>query len=680
MSQRRRANSIRVRDVAVAIVVFVATPAAGAQDADSAQAAREAQAGAEAEPGAEPGATAADASSTAADASPTAAAQDAGFETHAVPLVERYCTRCHGERRARADLNLAEKRTATAVLRNRKVFERVIGMLTSREMPPEKADQPTEAERSTLVEVIRRQLESLDCSQGVDPGRPTLRRLNRIEYRNTVRDLTGIDYEPADDFPSDEIGYGFDNIGDVLSMPPLLLEKYLDAADDVVARALGAASGAARQRVFVVEPIDEHGDPDRSSIRRIIADFARRAWRRPVTDSEVDRLVDLARRAFRDGNSIDAALGLVVEAILVSPHFLFRVEIDAEPDDPDSIHPVAPFELASRLSYFLWSSMPDDELFWLAEIGELVKPDVTAGQVRRMLRDERSQAFVENFAGQWLQTRFLDGAERDSALFADYDAELRAAMRAETLLFVDAVLREDRSIFELIDSEFTFLNERLATHYGIDGVEGDAMRRVAVAGTQRGGVLTQASVLTLTSYPTRTSPVLRGKWILERILGAPPPPPPPDVPALDEEPAAILAGSLRERLEKHRQDPNCAVCHDKLDPLGFAFENFDAIGRWRDRDGQFLVDASATLPDGRRFDGPRELKRILITEQDAFARALSEQLLTYALGRGLEYHDKCAVDHIVDRARIGGYKMSDLVLATVETEAFRFRRGGMTNR
>ncbi|MEM7235548.1 MAG: DUF1592 domain-containing protein, partial [Planctomycetota bacterium] len=665
-------------------------------------------------------------------------------------LLKTYCARCHGTKRQRADLDL-ESLLGANIPENRRVWERVARMLREREMPPEKSKQPTEAERAAMTEWVRAGLDSFDCSKGVDPGRPTLRRLNRIEYRNTVRDLLGVDYRAADDFPSDEIGYGFDNIGDVLSLPPLLLEKYLDASEEIVEELLKAPSVARFQRrrlqaeqverdrkvrtpdtnvlgnfalsinreqeigkkvsfpetgeyvlraraygqqagsewtklafliddreieVVEVEAVssapkvysiktkveagehkfavaytnnyrnfetkdpalrgdrnlivdwfeyqyasadaapdavrllvasgDDAGAPDRKSLASNVRALARRAYRRPVSDREVDRLVAFANSALEEGDSFETAAGLVIQALLVSTHFLFRVEIDSAPEDPKTIHDVNPYELASRLSYYLWSSLPDDELFRVAADGSLRDLAVLEKQARRMLADPRSKAFVENFAGQWLQTRFLEGTSRDETIFPSFDAKLRSDMAKETLLFFDAVLREKRSVVDLLAGDFTFVNHRLAKHYGLSdsGLSslpkpGDGFRRVSLKGSPRGGILTQASVLTLTSYPTRTSPVLRGKWILERILGEPPPPPPPDAGELSEEPEAILSGSLRERLEKHRSDPNCGVCHNKLDPLGFALENFDAIGRWREFDGKFLVDSSAALPDGR---------------------------------------------------------------------------------
>ena len=754
-----------------------------------------------------------------------AAAQGAeDFSPEAGALLDRYCVSCHRGEKPKAGLNLASARDPDSLQRNRKKWESVSRMLGHREMPPKKAKQPTEKERLALREAVDAELDRFDCDGAIDPGRPTIRRLGRYEYARTVKDLIGLKIELAEDFPADDVGYGFDNIGDVLSIPPLLLEKYIDSAEDIVeklfatlvaggaglghfegeeaaarnltpnnhvrransdpkaagiysnyelsvtydapesgdyllrARAYGSQAGpetvrmgfridgktvgealvkavAAAPQIYetrvklkkgqhrfgvallndydgtgnpnpalrgdrnlfidwfqaglfeakkpaveasglIVRPLVEDGRPHLGNIRKTIETFVTRAWRRPLQEGELERFVRLGRTVFDEDGSMEEALQIVFQAALSSPNFLFRVELDAEPENPAAIHPVGPYELAVRLSYFLWSSMPDDELFRLAADGTLAKPKVLEDQVRRMLRDPRSGALAENFAEQWLQTRFLAGSTPDPDTFPAFDPALRAAMREETRLFFSAIVREDRSVLEFVDSEFTYVNERLARHYGMEDVSGAEFRKVSVAGTPRGGMLTQGSVLTLTSYPTRTSPVFRGKWILEQFLGTPPLPPPPDVPELENEEGEALTGSLRQRLEKHRLDPACAVCHDRLDPLGFALENFDAIGAWREFDGKFLVDSSAVLPGGKPFEGPSELKQLLKKRPKAFVRALSEKMLTYALGRGLEYYDKCTIDQLVDLAAANGYKIGSLISGIVQSDTFRLRRGG----
>jgi hypothetical protein len=362
---------------------------------------------------------------------------------------------------------------------------------------------------------------------------------------------------------------------------------------------------------------------------------------------------------------------LALEAVLVSPHFLFRGELQPDPNDPHAVHAIDDYALASRLSYFLWSSMPDEELFALAASGQLrarLEP-----QVRRMLRDPKARALVENFAGQWLQLRNLRVVTPDAKTFPGYDDALRTAMQKETEMFFEYIMREDRSVLDFIKADYTFLNERLARHYGIAGVKGEAFQRVSLRKTGRAGVLTQGAVLTLTSNPTRTSPVKRGKYVLENILGTPPPPPPPDVPELKE---VQLTGTLRQRMEQHRANPTCASCHARMDPIGFGFENFDGVGAWRAREGSFPIDASGTLVSGESFHGAAELAEVLSHEKrKEFLHCLSEKMLTYALGRGLEFYDKCALEEITKKLARGGSKFSTLVLAVVNSVPFQQRRG-----
>jgi hypothetical protein len=405
---------------------------------------------------------------------------------------------------------------------------------------------------------------------------------------------------------------------------------------------------------------------------RILTDFARRAFRRPVTNAEVKPFIDLAKEVQQEERSFEEGLAVGIQGILVSPDFLFRLERD-RPTGAAGWHQVGQHELAARLSYFLWSSTPDAALRRAADLGTLRQPAVLAAQVRRMLRDPRSTALAENFGGQWLQFRALESVTRDRDRFPDFEDYLRLSMRRETQLFVEHVIRDDRSILDFIDGKYSFLNERLARHYGVPNVSGPEFRRVELAGLPRGGVLTQGSVLTVSSYATRTSPVLRGKWILDNLLATPPPDPPPDVPNLDETTIGTSA-SMREQLEAHRKNAICASCHRRMDPLGFGLENFDAVGAWRTKDGNFPVDASGTLPDGRAFTGPEELMTILRKDQDAFARALTGKLLTYAVGRGLERYDQKTVKEIAARLPAQQYRFSALVLEIVKSLPFQARR------
>jgi mono/diheme cytochrome c family protein len=740
-------------------------------------------------------------------------AEAAAYQRQVQPLLKKYCGTCHGGAQGTAGLTFSQYPTIAAVLKDRIAWQKVSEAIRSHHMPPKGAPAPADAERALVANWIDGLLTKAECDVR-DPGSVTLRRLNRAEYNNTIRDLMGVDLHPADDFPSDDVGYGFDNIGDVLSMSPLLMERYLRAAEKVAAAAIvtdpsagypskrveaeneqevkgeGSAGGTKRflasngaitaeldfpkegdyllrvraygqqagpeppkmslkldgrelalfdvtaqeaapevyekrervpagkhpvavaftndfydagntdpnkrdrnlilDYVEVVGPLDaprnlpashrrlipvqpEPGK-EREAARKILSVFARRAYRRPVTPDEVERLLKYLDLARRQGDSFETGIQLAVEAVLVSPTFLFRVETNGDPKDPARLRSLNDWELASRLSYFLWSSMPDDLLFSLAARGQLRKPEVLEAQARRMLKDARSHALVENFADQWLNLRLLKNVSPDPARFPGWDEALRTAMQRETEMYFEGIMREDRSILEFLDSKYTYLNERLAKHYGISGVSGDYLRRVELSDNRRGGILTQASILTLTSNPTRTSPVKRGKWVLEQIFNTPPPPPPPNVPLLkDDNQNVMLTGTLRQRMEQHRKDPACANCHAKLDPLGFGLESFDAVGAWRDKDGDQPVDASGVLPDGRKFDGPAGLKKILLGQKDAFARALSQQLLTYALGRGLEPSDQCYVKTISEGVAKKGYRFSSLVAGIVHSDPFRLR-------
>ena len=397
--------------------------------------------------------------------------------------------------------------------------------------------------------------------------------------------------------------------------------------------------------------------------------FASRAFRRPATEKELDRLIKLYQLARQHGDAFEAGVQFALQAVLVSPHFLFRVE--ADPAEGESPRQLNDYELATRLSYFLWSSMPDQTLFSLAEKRALQIDGVLEGQVLRMLRDRKAQALVENFAGQWLNLRKLDQVQPDPERFPAFDKELRVAMRKETELLFSEVMTKDRSVLDLLDAKFTYVNQRLARHYGLPGIEGDGFRRVILPGDQRGGVLTHASILTLTSNPTRTSPVKRGKWILENILGKPPPDPPQGVEELEDDDAQVAADSLRKRMEQHRAKPICASCHRLMDPLGFGFENFDAIGAWRERDGEFPIDAAGVLPSGESFKGPHELRVLLRkTRAEQFCRCLIEKMLTYALGRGLEYYDQCTVDEIMKSMAVSDHRFSSLIFGVVKSDAF----------
>jgi hypothetical protein len=737
----------------------------------------------------------------------TAKAPATSFETEVQPLLQRTCVPCHNDRLASGGLNLGPFLTVSSLAQQRDGWERILQKLRSGEMPPKGMPRP-EDKINALIGYVHGEFERLDRNLKPDPGRVTARRLNRTEYRNTIRDLLGVDFRADKDFPTDDSGEGFDNIADVLSISPMLMEKYVAAAERIAARAIGADPlpkpftveyhtkhktirrvdrstieathrvdfdaeylvriGLPGQRPENAKPVtmgfwmdgklihtmtvetkpsklvyfDPYSEEDfrinlpegdhvfragfiddefvkglsekeiynnktnkflnsitfngpfpsaaerpsrklvltcdpksgAACVEKIVGRLARRAWRRPVSKPEVASLVKFVGMAQAEGQSLEQGLQLAIQAMLVSPHFLFRVERDPNPRDPSKVHRVSDIELASRLSYFLWSSMPDDELLDLAEAGKLRVPAVLDAQVKRMLDDPKSAALANNFAGQWLEVRNLDSVKPDPQKFPDWGPELRDAMKDETRMFFEAILRENRPISDFLDAKFTFLNERLAKHYGIAGVTGPEFRRVDLITDQRGGVLTHGSVLTVSSYPTRTSAVIRGKYVLQNILGAPPAPPPPDVPALDEE-AVGNAGSFRQQLEKHRSNPTCASCHNRMDVLGFGLENYDAIGKWRTMDGKFPVDAGGTLPNGKSFTTPAQMTVLLKADLPDFARCLTEKMLIYSLGRGLQPYDRRTVDSIVKQVTASDYKFQALLYSVVRSLPFQSRRG-----
>lgn len=733
----------------------------------------------------------------------------AGFEQAIQPFFAANCYDCHNAQLASGNLNLEAYRTTAAILQHREQWEDVLRKLRTGEMPPKGMPRPKEAELQVVIRWLENLFEQADQQIKPDPGRVTARRLNRSEYANTIRDLLGVEFRADKEFPVDDSGDGFDNIADVLTISPVLMEKYMAAAERIAARAIGAdplpkkpleaeysrrTMGLRRVNPSTVEathriewdgeyiirfglpgersadakpvpmglwmdgkllhsmpvetkpsklvyfdpyseeemrlflPEGDHTfraefinddfvkgltqqdlynnkknkfigsilfigpfpakeekasrkkilicDPNSgpACVGKIISTLARRAYRRPVTRNEIASLVKLVNTSKAEGLSVEQGIQVAIQAMLVSPHFLFRIERDLAPADPTRVHKISDIELASRLSYFLWSSMPDEELLTLAEAGKLRAPGILEAQIKRMLADEKSAALPENFAGQWLETRNLDVIKPDPQKFPSWNPELRDAMKTETRMFFEAMLRENRPLPDFLDARFTFLNELLAKHYGIEGVTGPEFRRVDLKTDQRGGVLSHASVLTVSSYPTRTSPVIRGKYVLQNILGAPPPAPPPDVPVLDEE-AVGNTGSLRKQLEKHRSNPTCASCHNRMDALGFGLENYDAIGRWRTMDGKFPIDVSGTFPNGKSFATPAEMRALLKGEVPDFARCLTEKMLTYALGRGVERYDRRTVNDITRKLAASNYQFQTLIYEIAQSLPFQSRRG-----
>ena len=729
------------------------------------------------------------------------AAGSPGFDERVKPILANTCSLCHNSQLASGGLNLAPFQSADS-LSNRTQWETILRKLRGGEMPPEGIPRPPQADIDALIGYVQGEFEKADRAVKPDPGRVVARRLNRNEYSNTVRDLLGVNFRADKDFPTDDSSQGFDNIGEALTVSPVLIEKYLSAAERIASAAIGAdplpkplmfvgrrsnrtlrrlkastsettyrvdvdaeytvqvlftgnppkdgpaplvgfwldgkllaskplpdaaANGERTQEARIYVESGEHvfraglvGDrepipvpvpgaggppvpknvvPDTISIDgpypskverasrkkvlicdpnsgaacvdRILTQLAHRAYRRPPSKTEVAALTHFYQLAGQQGQNAEQGIQLAVQAALVSPEFLFRIE--REPAN-GTIHRISDLDLASRLSYFLWSSMPDDRLLAAAESGKLHVPETLASEVTRMLADPKSSSLAENFAGQWLEMRNLDVIHPDPQKFPAWSQDLRDAFKTETNLFFTYILRENRPIGDFIDARYTFANELLAKHYGIPGVQGDEFRRVELTTDQRGGILSQGTVLAVSSYPTRTSVVLRGKYVLENILGTPPPPPPPDVPQLDDAATGATA-SLRQQMESHRASAICASCHSKMDVLGFGLENYDAIGAWRTTDGKFPVDSSGTLPNGKSFSTPAELRRLLLANLPEFEHCLTEKMLTYALGRGLGPADRNTLAEIDRKVIQSDYRFQSLIQEVVQSMPFQMQHG-----
>lgn len=873
-----------------------------------------------------------------------AAAQGITLEKQVAPIMNEFCVDCHRPEKLKGDFDMMPLLKGQKVTDHRDHWEDIARALENHDMPPDNKPQPTEQQRQMVVSFIDGTLSNADCKLGKDPRRVTIRRLNRTEYRHTVHDLLGVNFN-IEDFPNDEVGFGFDNVADALTLSPMLMEKFMDAAEKVAKQAIVArdpkrvervrlagaafkvrsgnnavleggqlglyqtgeavaefdlrdkakatvriralaeqagnelpklgiaiddgtptvfeikgdrrsqvlklnldlapgkhavtlaylnnyvnndspdaklrgdrnifvesveiewpasairetkelektwfrvppkwngisegeaivllssgevwrdhwfpAAGEYRMRIqasadpagdefpkmavrvggkdvkiidvrpgkkandydvtfqvaqgnariafeltndlydekkkqdrniyldqIVLEyPLDYLPDSHRRLIPKVpaaaertaaaktaIKQLADRAYRRHASELEVNRLVGFAQSVMESGGTYEEGIQAALQAVLCSPHFLFRWELDPGDVKPGQNRELNDYEVASRLSFFLWCSMPDDALFQLAAKGELRKNGNLEKQVDRMLKDWRIQRFVESFAGQWLQTRNLSEINPDSDVFPKWKDNLKYDMQREAEMFFGSVIKEDRALSDLISARYTFLNENLAKHYGLDSVKGGDFRKVELpADSPRGGVLTMGGVLLTTSIPTRTAPVIRGKWILEQILGTPPPPPPPSVPAFPEQSSVNQSASLRVRLEQHRANPDCATCHSKMDPLGFALENFDATGAWRTKDGKFEIDPSGKTPDGKSFRTAGDLKNVLAADPK-FIRSFTEKLMVFATGRGLVRSDKCFVDEAVAKTAAGGNRISVLITAIVTSEAFTKRK------
>jgi hypothetical protein len=579
-------------------------------------------------------------------------------------FLKTQCIACHSAERAKGGIDLATFKTEADVAKNAKLWRVVISEVHERRMPPSNRTPPKEVVREQFLKEATEFLDKVERgAKPVDPGRGVVRRLTRREYNNTVRDLFGVTTKPADKFPSDGGGgAGFDNNAATLYLPPILLERYLFAADEV-ARAADPAT------LFVVKPTNDL--KPRDAARKNLEKLLPIVYRRPLRTDDVERLLRLFDESYKRTNAFEESFRSCVKAMLVSPNFLFRLEAGPSQPGPQRVND---HELAVRLSYFLWCSTPDAELLKLADERKLGDPATLDAQVQRMLRDPKAKEFAADFAEQWLGLRSLiHNHSVDAERFPQFTDGMRHAMAEEAILLVQHVLKEGRSVVELLDAEYAFLNERLADHYGLPGVKGDEFRLVKLPDRRRGGVITSGAVLTMTSYSLRSSPVLRGKWVLEEILGSPAPPPPNVVAVLPPDDRPKNGKTFRQRLEQHRERAECASCHAKIDPLGFGLENFDAVGRWREEIGGAKVDSAGVLTSGEQFSGPVELKSLLRERKDKFVRVLAEKLLGYAIGRGVESIDAPTIARIVETTAKEGDGAHVLVREIVRSLPFQYR-------
>lgn len=608
----------------------------------------------------------------------------ADFAKDIKPLLATHCTECHADKKAKGGVDLAMFADESAVRRDVPTWRKVADQLKSGEMPTDKAKHPLpDAARSLMLAWIDQTVKSAvaDAAKVKDPGPAPIRRLTRTQYRNTIRDLLGVELDAAElvNLPSDS-ERGYDTYAGTLTIPPLLFEKYHGAATQVVA-ALRApdqdstpTQKAAWRLVFSVDP-GKTPASEKAAARTILTRFARRAYRRPPAPDELARLFKLYDAVAGSRPFVDA-VKLALTGALVSPNFLLRVEADRGTRAAKEGYPLTSHELATRLSYLLWSTMPDQELSDLADKGTLTQPAVLTGQIKRLLADPRARALSEGFFATWLQIGHLDRARPTEQQFPAFTPKLRQAMYAETMRFVDELRATDGSLLDLLKSDYTFVNEDLARHYGIDGVSGPELRRVALKPEhRRGGVLGMGSVLAMTSHTFRTSPTLRGKWVLEVILGAPPPPPPADVAPIDEAAGTGKAAkSFREQLEQHVTDPTCAGCHKKMDPLGFAMDSYDAVGAWRTGTAERPLDTSGNLPSGEKLTGVEDLRAVLWKERPRFVRNLVEQFLLYALGRDRITADEALIDDLVAKLDSDNHRFSTLITGVVTSTPFTLRK------
>ena len=580
------------------------------------------------------------------------------FEKEVLPMLETYCFDCHDSATAKGDIDLESALAQKPLVRNRLLWENVAERVKMGDMPPKKKSQPADSDRLKLRAWLAAEIDGFDYAKVRNPGYVPARRLTREEYNRTIRDLVGLDLRPADDFPMDFSGTsGFSNSANTLFLQTAHLDRYFTSAEGVI------------DEVRADEKAWKKMVGNSRDAATAIREMMRRAYRRPPTHTETKEIIARYEAELEKKKSQDEALANAFKAILVSPNFLLRVENSvATAKDQE----VSDFDLATRLSYFLWASTPDDELLDAAAAGKLSDSAGLQSQVERMLADPRSLSLGEIFAAEWLSTDDVGPRIRKDPIDNPWCTEsLMAAMRAETAHFLHSLVMDNAPVVRLINADYTFLNAELARHYRIGGIEGEKMRRVSLETKQRGGIFGHASVLATTSFPDRTSPVVRGKWILDTLLGTPPPPPPPDVPEIDVEGRGRRAAtSLRRKLEVHRESARCAGCHSQMDPLGFALESYAEFGQWRGG-----IDDRGTLPSGAKFRGPAGLKLALIDERlDDLGAQVIRKMLAYALGRQLEFYDEATVREIAEKLKPTGYRFGDLVLAITASDPFIMKR------
>ncbi len=590
------------------------------------------------------------------------------FKGKVDPFVNKYCVKCHGSR-AKAGINLQSALKNPNGESAALYWKKAAANVKVHDMPPEDASKfPSDEERRQFIDSVGK----IKYLASRDPGPFVIRRLTKTEYANTLRDLYGVDESIAESLPEEVGGEGFLN-----SVSPLQSELFLGIANQVIEQVVaaeGQVPPAVQKRLFGKPPAQ--GSDLRKEARRVARSLARNAYRRPSSEAELDVLVDVYDLARNNELNHSAALGLMLKAVLVSPQFLF-ITPAGEPDSKEKIVLLDDHQLASRMSYLLWSAPPDAELAALADQGKLHKPDVLKTQVKRLLKDARSRALFDGFGAQWLRVNELDGQVFDPKTFPQMTPALRAAMMEEARLFFESIVRENQIVARFVDSDYTFLNEPLAKVYGLkQSVRGSKMRRVKLENPNRGGILGMPAVLAATSFPNRTSPVRRGVWVLEQVLGDRVPPPPPDIPELEEQDHKEVEGlTLRQRTELHQSEATCRNCHKVLDPIGFGLENFDAIGRWREKDDEGLaIDSAGKLSNGKGFSSPAELKGLLARREADLARNLTERLMAYALGRQLEGYDQIVVDRLLTEVAKDKYRVRSIIVEVITSYLFTHRR------